>query len=538
MQISGVLAKQAGLLILIAAAPVIATSMWQRGKLYSEYLATSYLPFPAFLSSPVPARICSPCIKSSVRRHARVKAVVVTDVNTRLIAVLVFYRRLIFLHRIQIFINNEFVDSVSGKTFPTFNPSTGAKIADVQEGDKEDVDKAVKAARAAFIRGSEWRTMDASKRGKLILKLADLMEENLDYMASLETLDNGKPFKSAVGDVMAAVATIRYFAGFADKVHGKTIPMDGNTFAYTRREPIGVIGQIIPWNVPLLMLSWKLGPALAMGNTVVVKPAEQTPLTALLVASYVAKAGFPPGVVNVVPGFGETAGAAISNHPDVDKVAFTGSTEVSDVSGMFTLSCCPDIAQRKAYTYAWLLATLTSRKFHSSWVERAPLIIFPDADLGLAANLAHEAVFWNQGEICCAATRTYVHADVYDKFVAKAVELAKKKVVGDPFDEREEIFGPVQSIFKFQDINEVIERANATNYGLAAGIITKDLNTATIVAHALEAGTVWINTYFEIGPHTPFGGYKMSGIGREMGEDGIMEYTEIKTVVTRIPVKY
>lgn len=448
----------------------------------------------------------------------------------------------------------------------------------VRLGLMEDVDKAVKAARAAFIRGSEWRTMDASKRGKLILKLADLMEENLDYMASLETLDNGKPFKSAVGDVMAAVATIRYFAGFADKVHGKTIPMDGNTFAYTRREPIGVIGQIIPWNVPLLMLSWKLGPALAMGNTVVVKPAEQTPLTALLVASYVAKAGFPPGVVNVVPGFGETAGAAISNHPDVDKVAFTGSTEVGRL-----------ILQASGHS--------NLKKVSLELGGKSPLIIFPDADLGLAANLAHEAVFWNQGEICCAATRTYVHADVYDKFVAKAVELAKKKVVGDPFDERctqgaqidgtqldrilgyieqgqnegaklrcggrrlgtrgffvqptvfsdvedhmtiarEEIFGPVQSIFKFQDINEVIERANATNYGLAAGIITKDLNTATIVAHALEAGTVWINTYFEIGPHTPFGGYKMSGIGREMGEDGIMEYTEIKTVVTRIPVKY
>nr|XP_050048925.1 aldehyde dehydrogenase, mitochondrial-like [Dermacentor andersoni] len=478
---------------------------------------------------------------------------------------------------VKIFINNDFVDSVAGKTFPTINPSTGAKIADIQEGEKEDVDKAVKAARAAFSRGSEWRTMDASKRGRLILRLADLMEENLDYIASLETLDNGKPFTSAVGDTMAAIATIRYFAGFADKVHGKTIPMDGNTFAYTRREPVGVIGQIIPWNVPLLMLSWKLGPALAMGNTVVVKPAEQTPLTALLVASYVAEAGFPPGVVNVVPGYGETAGAAISSHPDVDKVAFTGSTEVGrlvlQASGQSNL-----------------------KKVSLELGGKSPLIIFPDADLDLAANLAHEAVFWNQGEICCAATRAYVHTDVYDQFVAKAVELAKKRVVGDPFDERcaqgaqidetqldrilgyieigqnegaklrcggrrlgtrgffvqptvfadveddmtiarEEIFGPVQSIFKFNTIDEVIERANATNYGLAAGVVTKDLNMATIVAHALEAGIVWINTYFEMGPHTPFGGYKMSGIGREMGEDGIMEYTEVKSVVTRIPVK-
>lgn len=325
------------------------------------------------------------------------------------------------------------------------------------------------------------------------------------------------------------------------------------------------------------MLSWKLGPALAMGNTVVVKPAEQTPLTALLVASYVAEAGFPPGVVNVVPGYGETAGAAISSHPDIDKVAFTGSTEVGrlilQASGQSNL-----------------------KKVSLELGGKSPLIIFSDADLDLAANLAHEAVFWNQGEICCAATRAYVHADVYDQFVAKAVELAKKRVVGDPFDERctqgaqideaqldrilgyielgqnegaklrcggrrlgtrgffvqptvfsdveddmtiarEEIFGPVQSIFKFNTIDEVIERANATNYGLAAGVVTKDLNTATIVAHALEAGIVWINTYFEMGPHTPFGGYKMSGIGREMGEDGIMEYTEVKSVVTRIPVK-
>ncbi|KAL1425531.1 hypothetical protein MTO96_018968 [Rhipicephalus appendiculatus] len=393
---------------------------------------------------------------------------------------------------VKIFINNAFVDSVSGKTFPTINPSTGAKIADVQEGDKEDVDKAVKAARAAFSRGSEWRTMDASKRGRLMLKLADLMEENLDYMASLETLDNGKPFKSATK--------------FTEKLY----PW---------------------WNVPLLMLSWKLGPALAMGNTVVVKPAEQTPLTALLVASYVADAGFPPGVVNVVPGFGETAGAAISNHPDVDKVAFTGSTEVGRL-----------ILQASGHS--------NLKKVSLELGGKSPLIIFPDADLDLAANLAHEALFWNQGEVCCAATRTYVHVDVYDKFVAKAVELAKKRVVGDPFDERcaqgaqiddtqldrilgyiglgqkegaqlrcggrrlgtrgffvqptvfsdvedhmtiarEEIFGPVQSIFKFKDMEEVIERANATNYGLAAGIITNDLNTATIVAHALEAGTIW-----------------------------------------------
>lgn len=478
---------------------------------------------------------------------------------------------------LKIFINNEFVDSVSKKTFPTYNPATGEKIADVQEGDKADVDKAVKAARAAFARGSEWRTMDASKRGRLLFKLADVMEENLDYLASLETLDNGKPFSNSVGDVMFAISSLRYSAGFADKVHGKTIPSDGQTFAYTRREPVGVVGQIIPWNGPLVMLAWKLGPALAMGNTVVLKPAEQTPLTALHVASYVAQVGFPPGVVNIVPGYGKTAGAAISMHPNIDKVAFTGSTQVGRL--MLQASGASNL-----------------KKVSLELGGKSPLIIFPDADLDLAAHLAHEAVFWNQGQVCCAATRTFVHADIYDKFVAKAVELAKKRVVGDPFDEksvqgaqidgtqmerilgyiqlgqkegaklqcggrrhgtrgffvqptvftevkddmtiaREEIFGPVQSIFKFSTTEEVIERANDTVYGLAAAILTNDMSTATVVAHALQAGVVWINGFFVGGCNVPFGGYKMSGIGREMGEDGILEYTQIKSIVTKIPVK-
>ncbi|XP_077531400.1 aldehyde dehydrogenase 1A1-like [Haemaphysalis longicornis] len=478
---------------------------------------------------------------------------------------------------VKIFINNQFVDSVSKKTFPTYNPATGEKIADVQEGDKADVDKAVKAARAAFARDSEWRTMDASKRGRLLYKLADIMEENLDYLASLETLDNGKPFSNSIGDVTFAIAGLRYCAGFADKVHGKTIPTDGQTFAYTRREPIGVVGQIIPWNGPLVMLSWKLGPALATGNTVVLKPAEQTPLTALHVASYVAQVGFPPGVVNIVPGYGKTAGAAVSNHPDIDKVAFTGSTQV----GRLMLQAS---------------GTSNLKKVSLELGGKSPLIIFPDADLDLAARLAHEGVFINQGQVCCAATRTFVHADIYDKFVAKAVELAKKRVVGDPFDAntvqgaqidgtqmerilgyiqlgqkegaklecgghrhgtrgyfveptvftevkdnmtiaRQEIFGPVQSIFKFSTIDEVIERANATSYGLAAGVLTNDMSTATVVAHALQVGVVWINTYLEGGCNMPFGGYKQSGIGREMGEDGILEYTQIKSIVTKIPVK-
>ncbi|XP_077492864.1 aldehyde dehydrogenase, mitochondrial-like [Amblyomma americanum] len=478
---------------------------------------------------------------------------------------------------VKIFINNEFVNSASGRTFPTYNPATGEKISDIQEGDKEDVERAVKAARAAFALNSPWRTMDASQRGRLLFKLADLMEQNLDLIASLETLDNGKPFTNSLGDTMFAITCLRYFAGFADKVHGKTIPIDGKAFAYTRREPVGVVGQIIPWNAPVLMLAWKIGPALAMGNTVVLKPAEQTPLTALFVASFLAEAGFPPGVVNIVPGYGKTAGSAISNHPDLDKVAFTGSTQVGrlilQASGASNL-----------------------KKVSLELGGKSPLIIFPDADLDLAAKLAHEGVFFNQGEVCCAATRTFVHADIYDKFVAKSVELAKNRVVGDPFDQRsaqgaqidatqmerilgyiklgqkegaklqcgggrhgtrgcfvqptvfsdvedsmtiakEEIFGPVQSILKFSSTEEVIRRANDTKYGLAAGVFTKDITTATVVAHALRVGTVWINGYFQFGPQAPFGGYNMSGIGRELGEDGILEYTEVKTVVTNIPVK-
>ncbi|XP_077492375.1 aldehyde dehydrogenase-like [Amblyomma americanum] len=490
---------------------------------------------------------------------------------------------------VKIFINNEFVNSASGKTFATYNPATGEKIADVQEGDKEDVDRAVKAARAAFALNSPWRTMDASQRGRLLFKLADLMEQNLDLLA-IVVWSMSRVQMCAMDIDMARHSTSVVFAGprvtapRVVPVSGKAAARmhwdcgcDGNAFAYTRREPVGVVGQIIPWNVPIVMLAWKIGPALAMGNTVVLKPAEQTPLTALLVASYVVQAGFPPGVVNIVPGYGKTAGAAISNHPDVDKVAFTGSTQVGrlvlQASGTFNL-----------------------KNVFLELGGKSPLIIFPDADLDLAAKMAHDGVFWNQGQVCCAATRTFVHADIYDKFVAKAVELAKNRVVGDPFDERSvqgaqidgtqmerilgyiklgqkegsklqcggsrhgtrgyfvqptvfsdvedsmtiakyEIFGPVQSIFKFTNTEEVIRRANDTNYGLVAGIFTNDITIATVVAHALRAGNVWINGYYLMAPQAPFGGYNMSGIGCEMGEDGILEYTEVNTVVTNIPVK-
>ncbi|KAL1425609.1 hypothetical protein MTO96_019036 [Rhipicephalus appendiculatus] len=458
----------------------------------------------------------------------------------------------------QIFINNKFVDSSSGNTFATFNPVSEEKIADVQEGTKEDIDAAVKAAREAFKRGSKWRTMDASQRGALINRLADLMEQNADYMASLETFNNGKPFMEAVHDIKFSINSLRYCAGYCDKIHGKTVPADGNVFVYTRREPVGVIGQIIPWNVPMVMFCWKIGSALCTGNTVVVKPAEQTPLTALYTASL-------------------TAGAALSNHMDVDKIAFTGSTQV----GRLMLKASGDT---------------NCKRVSLELGGKSPLIVFPDADLQLAAAVAHRCVFMNTGQVCCAPTRVFVHEAVYEQFVAASVTMAKARVLGDPFESttnqgpqiskeqmervlslveagkregarlhcggqrhgsrgyfvqptvfsdvrddmsiaREEIFGPVQSLFKFSTTEEVIERANRTTYGLAAGIFTRDLDTAHTVSHALQAGVVWINTFMEIGPQTPFGGYKMSGLSREMGEEGILAYTEVKTVVTKVTQK-
>jgi len=478
----------------------------------------------------------------------------------------------------KIFINNEWIDSVSGKTFPTLNPATGEVICQVQEGDKADVEKAVKAARAAFKLGSTWRTMDASNRGTLLNKLADLMERDRVYLASLESLDNGKPFNDAFNiDLSLTIKCYRYYAGWADKTHGKTIPLDGSFLSYTRHEPVGVCGQIIPWNFPLLMQSWKLGPALATGNVVVMKLAEQTPLTGLAVAALVKEAGFPPGVVNVIPGFGPTAGAAISEHMDVDKVAFTGSTEVGQ------------IIQQAAGGSNLKRVTLELG-------GKSPLIVMDDADLDFAVETAHFALFFNQGQCCCAGSRLMVQEGIYDEFVKKATERAKKRIVGDPFasnteqgpqvDEeqfnkvlgyiksgvaegaclmagggkwgekgyfveptvfsdvkddmkicKEEIFGPVQIIQKFKTMDEVLERANNNNYGLAAAVFTKDVGTAIYMSNSIRAGTVWVNCYDVLEAQVPFGGYKMSGSGRELGEYGLEAYTEVKTVTISIPQK-
>jgi len=478
----------------------------------------------------------------------------------------------------KIFINNEWVDSVSGKSFPTINPATGAVICQVQEGDKADVEKAVKAARDAFKLGSEWRVMDASKRGVLLNKLADLMERDRVYLASLESLDNGKPYQDAFNiDLSLTIKCLRYYAGWADKTHGKTIPVDGSFLSYTRHEPVGVCGQIIPWNFPLLMQAWKLGPALATGNTVVMKLAEQTPLSGLAVGALVKEAGFPAGVVNIIPGYGPTAGAAIAEHMDVDKVAFTGSTEVGH------------IIQKAA-------GGSNLKKVTLELGGKSPLIVMDDADIDFAVETAHFALFFNQGQCCCAGSRLMVQEGIYEEFVRKATDRAKRRTVGDPFssgteqgpqvdeeqfkkvlsyiqsgvaegaslragggkygdtgyfvqptvfsdvtDEmkicKEEIFGPVQVIQKFKTMDEVLERANNNSYGLAAAVFTKDIGNAVYMSNSLRAGTVWVNCYDVLEAQVPFGGYKMSGVGRELGEYGLEAYTEVKTVTISIPQK-
>ncbi|KAG1659995.1 Retinal dehydrogenase 1 [Nymphon striatum] len=474
-----------------------------------------------------------------------------------------------------IFINNEWVNSVSGKTFPTINPATEEKFADVQEGDKADVDKAVKAAKAAFKRNSPWRKMSASARGRLLNKLADLLIRDVEIIATLDSLDMGKSFRNACGDVHFLSGVVRYNAGLADKIEGRTINSDANAFTYTREDPVGVCGLIVPWNFPVHMCGMKVSAALAAGNTVIVKPAEQSPLSALHLASLVKEAGFPPGVVNVVPGYGPTAGAAISEHMDINKVSFTGSTEVGK------------LIQKAA-------AESNLKRVTLELGGKGPLIILPDADLDVAADIAHMGLFFNQGEVCCASSRTFVDASIYDKFVQKSKERAEKHTVGDPFDEStqmgplvdkeqfekvldliesgkkegaklecgggrlgskgyfvkptifsnvqdnmriatEEIFGPVQQILKYNTVEEAIERANDTTYGLAAGIVTKDLNNALRFAEEVEAGTIWVNCANVFTAQAPFGGFKMSGNGREMGIDGIRAYTETKTVYINLP---
>uniref|UniRef100_A0A8C0IBB3 Aldehyde dehydrogenase 1 family member A3 n=1 Tax=Bubo bubo TaxID=30461 RepID=A0A8C0IBB3_BUBBB len=465
--------------------------------------------------------------------------------------------------RLQIFINNEWHESTSGKKFPTYNPSTLEKICDIEEGDKPDVDNAVEAAKAAFQRGSPWRQMDALSRGRLLHKLADLLERDRVILATLETMDTGKPFLQAYFiDLEGCIKTLRYYAGWADKIQGRTIPVDENFVCFTRHEPMGVCGAITPWNFPLLMLVWKMAPALCCGNTLVIKPAEQTPLTSLYIGSLIKEVGFPPGVVNIVPGYGPTAGAAISTHHNIDKIAFTGSTKVGKLI-------------KEAASKSNL------KRVTLELGGKNPCIVCADADLDLAVECAHQGVFFNQGQCCTAASRVFVEEQIYPEFVKRSVEYAKKRLVGDPFDARteqgpqidqkqfdkileliesgkkegaklecgglaiedrglfikptvfsevtdnmriakEEIFGPVQPIMKFKSIEEVIRRANSTEYGLTAAVFTKNLDRALTLASALQSGTVWINCYNALYAQAPFGGFKMSGNGRELDKYGTL----------------
>jgi aldehyde dehydrogenase (NAD+) len=474
----------------------------------------------------------------------------------------------------KLLINNRWIASASGKTFATVNPSTGEEICQVAAADVADVDKAVRAAREAFERGP-WRKMNASERGRLLHRLADLIERDADELAQLESLDNGKPVSVAKRvDVAKTIACYRYFAGWTDKIQGKTIPIDGDFFCYTRHEPIGVVGQIIPWNYPMLMQAWKLAPALATGNTVVMKPAEQTPLSALRIGELIVEAGFPEGVVNLLPGFGPTTGAAIARHMDIDKIAFTGSTEV----GRLILEAA---------------AKSNLKKVTLELGGKSPNIIFADTDLDEAVEGAHLGLFSNQGQICCAGSRVFVEEKIYDHFVEKSVTRAGKRVVGDPFDPRteqgpqvnqaqfdrvmgyidsgrdegatlacggkrvgdrgyfieptvfadvqddmkiarEEIFGPVMSVIPFKDLEEVITRANNTAYGLAAGVWTRDIKKAHAIANSVRAGTVWVNCYNILDTRAPFGGFKQSGTGRELGEYGLQQYSEVKTVTMKL----
>ncbi|MED1055800.1 aldehyde dehydrogenase DhaS [Bacillus mycoides] len=469
----------------------------------------------------------------------------------------------------KLYVNGAFIESASGKTFKTPNPATGETLAIVAEAGREDIHKAVVAARMAFDEGP-WSRMSTAERSRLMYKLADLMEEHKEELAQLETLDNGKPIRETMAaDIPLAIEHMRYYAGWATKIVGQTIPVSGDYFNYTRHEAVGVVGQIIPWNFPLLMAMWKMGAALATGCTIVLKPAEQTPLSALYLAELIEEAGFPKGVINIVPGFGESAGQALVNHPLVDKIAFTGSTPVGK-----------QIMRQASESLKRVTLELGGK---------SPNIILPDADLSRAIPGALSGVMFNQGQVCSAGSRLFIPKKMYDNVMADLVLYSKKLNQGvglnpettigplvseeqqkrvmsyiekgieegaevlcggsNPFDQgyfvsptvfadvndemtiaKEEIFGPVISAIPFNDIDEVIGRANKSQFGLAAGVWTENVKTAHYVASKVRAGTVWVNCYNVFDAASPFGGFKQSGLGREMGSYALNNYTEVKSV--------
>ena len=475
----------------------------------------------------------------------------------------------------KMLIDGEWVPSVSGKTFAVYNPATGKELAQVFEGDKADIDLAVAAAREAFENGP-WRKMSPIERSRIIWKIGDLMYEHRDELSELESLDNGKSrgVANAV-DIPLSADHFHYYAGWATKIEGQTIPLSvpyapGQKYhAYTLKEPVGVVGQIIPWNFPLLMLAMKLGPALAAGTTVVLKPAEETPLTALRMGELMMEAGLPKGVVNIIPGFGETAGAALTTHADVDKIAFTGSTEVGKL-----------IVKAAAGNL---------KKVSLELGGKSPTIIFKDAsDIDAAIAGAANSIFFNHGQVCTASSRIYVEREIFDRVAAGITAIADKIKLGSGMDStaemgplvsktqfdrvssyiacgleegakvltsrkaqsdgyfvaptvlvdtnpnmrvvREEIFGPVAILVPFDDIEEVVSAANSSNYGLAAAIWTRDISKAHLTAERLKAGTVWVNCYHVYDAALPFGGYKQSGWGREMGYAALLNYLETKSV--------
>jgi acyl-CoA reductase-like NAD-dependent aldehyde dehydrogenase len=473
----------------------------------------------------------------------------------------------------RLFIGGEFVDALSGATFATINPATEETITEVASAAAEDVDAAVRAARAQMEPASDWQKMKPRDRGKILFRIAEMLTARAAEIGRIETIDNGKPiFESQFVDTPAAAECLYYYSGWSGKVTGETIPIAENAFTYTLREPLGVVGAITPWNFPLMLAVWKIAPALACGNTVVLKPAENTSLSVLKFAEYARECGLPAGVLNIVPGPGAVTGTAMVDHPGIDAIAFTGSTAVGK-----------ELMARAARTL---------KKVSLELGGKSPNIVFADADLDAAARGALNAIFYGKGEVCAAGSRLLVEESVHDELMAKVVERAGKMTAGDPlhpktrlgaivsrrqmdrvmgyidagrnegatlltggeradigtgkgyfvkptiFDDvdpkmtiaQEEIFGPVLATIRFSDAESAIEKANATVYGLAAAVWTRDISKAHRVARAVKAGTVWINSYNLYDPALPFGGFKESGFGRDQGRDALDKYTQTKSV--------